>query len=106
MNPQWEANPPALQHYRQVLNGNLAHAMRIGLESQMQKMRVNMGCPKYTCPSCREPVKQSPAEAFALKAIVRTVAQAEGEGSPKKANHHHREGPRADPWVDLFPKWS
>lgn len=40
--------------------------------------------PKYTCPVCREPVRNRPVEAFAVKNLVRVVAKAQGEESPQK----------------------
>lgn len=40
--------------------------------------------PEYTCPTCREPVKNRPVEDFALKELIRAVSAAGGENSPKK----------------------
>lgn len=67
--------------------------------------------PQYTCPTCREAVKNRPVEDFALKALVRTVAAAVGENSPRKqlAEIPGRGTTRAppvksDPWDIFFPR--
>ncbi|KAK7035203.1 hypothetical protein VNI00_011970 [Paramarasmius palmivorus] len=64
--------------------------------------------PQYTCPSCRTPVSGRPVEDFALKSIVRLVAKAQGETSPKKVpnNRGRGRGPPVaeDPWARFFPR--
>ncbi|KAG6821034.1 hypothetical protein H0H93_007924 [Arthromyces matolae] len=63
--------------------------------------------PQYTCPTCRVQVKTRPVEDFALKSLIRVVAVAAGESSPKKAEKHVRGKGRAiqlDPWETFFPK--
>jgi hypothetical protein len=68
--------------------------------------------PQYTCPTCREVVKNRPVEDFALKALVRTVATAAGESSPKKpqaavfgGGRHRVPVPRpSGPWDGIFPR--
>ena len=69
--------------------------------------------PHYTCPTCRTTVKSSPVEVFALKALVRTIATAAGESSPKKppaAAQHGGGMNRAQgvhtpgPWDGFFPR--
>jgi hypothetical protein len=58
--------------------------------------------PTYTCPTCREQVKNKPVEDFALKSVVRTVAGAMGENSPtKKVNGRVGNG-RPGPWDRFF----
>ncbi|KAF8875799.1 hypothetical protein CPB84DRAFT_1689472 [Gymnopilus junonius] len=61
--------------------------------------------PKYTCPACREPVRSRPTEAFSLKALVRTIAAAAGESSPKKSTLPGRKatGVASSPWDGFFP---
>lgn len=45
---------------------------------------VHQQAPQYTCPTCRATVQNRPVEVFTVKALVRTVAAAIGENSPKK----------------------
>lgn len=40
--------------------------------------------PQYSCPTCRTVVTSRPTEDFALKALVRTMANAQRESSPKR----------------------
>ena len=56
--------------------------------------------PRYTCPKCREEVKTRPTEDFALKSLVRTIAGATGEKSPKKPVGRGQR--REDPWSAFF----
>ncbi|KAH8828127.1 hypothetical protein DL96DRAFT_1149114 [Flagelloscypha sp. PMI_526] len=68
---------------------------------------------EYTCPTCRNKVHRKPIEAFALKALVRKVASAQGEESPRKeaapiAGRSRKRGARApparsDPFSQFFP---
>ncbi|KAJ3749221.1 hypothetical protein DFH05DRAFT_1475965 [Lentinula detonsa] len=70
--------------------------------------------PQYTCPTCREQVRNPPVEDFNLKNVVRAVASVQGEASPKKAEAapSQRKGKekgkalakREDPWSGFFPK--
>ncbi|KAL0072785.1 hypothetical protein AAF712_000548 [Marasmius tenuissimus] len=66
--------------------------------------------PQYTCPTCRAPVKSRPIEDYSLKAVVRTVAKAAREDSPKQPRPQtnrgrRRGGPVNDgPWDGFFPK--
>jgi hypothetical protein len=60
--------------------------------------------PMYTCPACRETVRTKPIECYALKAVVRTVANASGQTSPKKPAPRGRGPPqRQSPWDGFFP---
>ncbi|KAI0259034.1 hypothetical protein BC834DRAFT_665184 [Gloeopeniophorella convolvens] len=43
------------------------------------------GLPAYTCPSCRHPVRAPPAQNYALKRVVRLVAESQGESRPRRA---------------------
>ncbi len=58
--------------------------------------------PQYTCPTCREPVKSRPTEAFALKALVRTVSSTMGESSPKRSKQSGK-APDESVWDGFFP---
>jgi len=65
--------------------------------------------PRYTCPKCREHVKSKPVEDFALKSLVRAIAKAAGEASPKKvpARGHAGHGQRREPgppFSQFFPQ--
>ncbi|KIK68883.1 hypothetical protein GYMLUDRAFT_67583 [Collybiopsis luxurians FD-317 M1] len=82
-------------HYMHLLGGGISH-------------------PKYTCPTCREQVRNPPIEDFNLKKVVRAVARAQGETSPRKegADSNRRKGKaklkapvmRPDPWSKFFRK--
>lgn len=101
-------NPPVPQHLRHLAfqaraNPDNPH-LRLQLEALvMQHHAVAIGPrPVYTCPVCREEVKNKPVEDFALKGVVRTLAGAMGESSPgKKANGRAGNG-RAGPWDGFF----
>ncbi|KAJ4468327.1 hypothetical protein J3R30DRAFT_3715271 [Lentinula aciculospora] len=66
--------------------------------------------PQYTCPICRQQVRNPPVEDFNLKKIVRAVASARGEASPRKEQpgHNRRKGKararREDQWSGFFQK--
>ncbi|KAF8160919.1 hypothetical protein B0H34DRAFT_795766 [Crassisporium funariophilum] len=64
--------------------------------------------PQYTCPTCREPVRTRPTEDFTLKALVRTIANATGENSPKKPVFAKPNGKASittlGPWDGFFPR--
>lgn len=106
-NPEYDLNPPILQQYFAYLRQpNLQPAQRRAIEREIQMMYDNIPQPCYTCPTCRDPVKTAPIEAFSLKHVVRTVAQAEGETSPKRATSHGTNPRRNDgPWDGFFPKF-
>ena len=98
--PNWHPNPPAFIQYRQLMVQN-PHLRRT-VEAELARAMAEIPQPKYTCPSCRAAVKSCPIEAFALKAVVRTVAEAEGVTSPPR---NQPRGPRRDdPWSGFFPK--
>lgn len=60
---------------------------------RLQQQGAGMGGdPVYTCPTCRRQVKNRPVEVFPLKAVVRVVAGAMGENSPKKSTAGTRGG--------------
>ncbi|KAL0581803.1 hypothetical protein V5O48_000171 [Marasmius crinis-equi] len=61
--------------------------------------------PPYTCPTCRAPVKSRPIEDYSLKAVVRTVAKAQRESSPRKPPPPaRRRGREEGPWDGFFPR--
>jgi hypothetical protein len=57
----------------------------------------------YTCPTCREVVRNKPVEVFALKSVVGTVSNAMGETSPKKKSVKGKKMASAGPWDGFFP---
>lgn len=73
---------------------------------------ATMPQPNYTCPTCREQVRNPPVEDFNLKAIVRAVASVQGESSPRKEvgsssrkkNGKAAAAAREDPWSGFFRK--
>lgn len=62
------------------------HRHNPALQAQLMRQYQHLlpSEPDHTCPSCREKVKRKPIEAFGLKEIVRKVAAAQGESSPRK----------------------
>jgi len=109
LHPNYILNPPLPQHLRHLAiqarsNPNNPH-LRSQLEALvMQHRTVAQGPqPVYTCPICREQVKNKPVEDFALKSVVRTLAGVMGESSPtKKANGRGGANGRAGPWDGFF----
>ncbi|PBK70548.1 hypothetical protein ARMSODRAFT_974474 [Armillaria solidipes] len=61
----------------------------------------------YTCPMCRDPAFNRPVEVYTMKALVRTVAAAQGERSPRSRGRTY--GGNANPvggidqWNRFFP---
>ncbi|RDB25247.1 hypothetical protein Hypma_008017 [Hypsizygus marmoreus] len=106
--PHYNVNDPAphLRHFQPMFLMHHPHAAAYLAQMQQQNPQ-----PEYTCPTCREPVKNRPAEDFALKALVRTIAAATGENSPRKpvAEQLGRGKARAPvrtsgPWDGFFPR--
>lgn len=119
------ANAPLPAHLRTLVAQCRQHpgntGLKLQLEAQIALHRVHqyenrqMGGavgdgldPVYTCPTCREEVKTRPVEDFALKAVVRVVAEAMGEGSPSKATvargGRGAKGKKlGGPWDGFFP---
>ena len=88
IHPNYDINAQPVQ-----INGNLQHGFLVPQQVQ----------PRYTCPKCREEVKTRPAEDFVLKSLVRTIAGAAGEASPKKQDPVGGLGQRrGSPWSSFF----
>ena len=102
--PEWTPDPPELAHARLMLRRILDAQSRAKIESHIQHMELHVAQPPYSCPSCRTAVKKRPIEAFALKAIVRTIAAAEDEQGPQEATI--RGATRENPWEGFFPAFS
>ena len=90
-------NIPHLQHIFQTLMQNPNAATHPQVAGALANFLPPS--PQYTCPTCREPVRTPPTEAFALKAIVRVITAATGESSPKKPVTKIKAGP----WDGFFP---
>ncbi|KAK0212616.1 hypothetical protein DFS33DRAFT_48369 [Desarmillaria ectypa] len=75
----------------------------------VKQITAASGGPAFSCPTCREPVKTRPVEIFAIKSLVRTVAAAQGESSPRKGpegrSRSKNKAParREGPWDLFFP---
>ncbi|KIP10947.1 hypothetical protein PHLGIDRAFT_125257 [Phlebiopsis gigantea 11061_1 CR5-6] len=101
-NPGYNPQPRMYAQYRAMLrNPGFDGREREIIQQHLQTMIAQMQHPNYTCPSCRVPVKTKPAEAFAVKNIVRAMADAQGEASPKRKGAHNAR--REDPWDGFFP---
>lgn len=92
------------QYLMYLRQPNVPVAQRRAVERQLQLIVDSMEHPRYTCPTCRDLVKSSPIESFALKHVVRTVAQAEGEASPKRPAPGTAARRNESPWDGFFPK--
>jgi hypothetical protein len=77
--------------------------MQLELQVAQYRIMQNISRPVYSCPTCRETVKNKPAEVFALKSIVRTVSNAMGEASPRKEPVRGNMRAAAGPWEGFFP---
>jgi hypothetical protein len=105
-NPHYNINQaqhiPHLQRLVQILVQNPQAAAHHDAQVAATLANLLPPTPQYTCPTCREPVRTRPIEVFAMKAIVRVVAAAAGESSPKKTvNKNWKE--KAGPWDKFFP---
>ncbi|KAF8621529.1 hypothetical protein AX15_007701 [Amanita polypyramis BW_CC] len=83
---------------------------QLDLMTQLQASLVdqlNTPGPQYSCPACRKTVHTKPVEVYALKALVRIVASATGEKSPRK-DSSFRNGKKGNStftgvWDRFFP---
>ncbi|SJK97740.1 uncharacterized protein ARMOST_00993 [Armillaria ostoyae] len=80
------------------------------LSALVKQITAASGGPVFSCPTCREPVKNRPVEIFAIKSLVRTVAAAQGESSPRKEppegrsrNKNKAPARQEGPWDRFFP---
>lgn len=80
------------------------------LSALVKQITAASGGPVFSCPTCREPVKNRPVEIFAIKSLVRTVAAAQGESSPRKEppdgrlrSKNHVPARIEGPWDRFFP---
>lgn len=105
IHPNYVLNPPVPHHLRQLANQVRSNPNNPHLRPQLDALIVQhrtvslVQQPVYTCPVCREQVKNKPVEDFALKSVVRVVAGATGENSPTKKTHGRG---RAGPWDRFF----
>lgn len=106
--PNYVLNPPIPAHLRQIAMqarvGNNPH-LQMQLELQVAQYRIMQNAPRpvYSCPTCRETVKNKPVEVFALKSVVRTISNAIGESSPKKEPVRGNMRAATGPWDGYFP---
>jgi len=108
-NPHYNINQAQnIPHIHTIVQTLLQHP-QVATHPQIAGTLANLlpPSPQYTCPTCREPVRSRPTEAFALKAIVRVIMGATGENSPKKPVAEIRKGGAASvaagPWDGFFP---
>ncbi|KAK0486032.1 hypothetical protein IW261DRAFT_1663135 [Armillaria novae-zelandiae] len=80
------------------------------LSALVKQITAASGGPVFSCPTCREPVKNRPVEVFAIKSLVRTVAAAQSESSPRKVPPEGRSRSKnkaparlEGPWDRFFP---
>jgi len=81
--PQYNTNANANNHALSI-PGHIRELLdRLSFPVQYQ-LQIQQPAPQYTCPICREQVKNKPIEDFALKSLVTTIAAAVGESTPTK----------------------
>ncbi|KAH9840948.1 uncharacterized protein C8Q71DRAFT_854796 [Rhodofomes roseus] len=82
-NPHLEM--PNVQPYREALrNPELQGVDRDRVKAELTAVLQHYPPPRYTCPICRQVVKARPTEEVALRSIVWTVAEIQGEENPYK----------------------
>ncbi|KAA1472933.1 hypothetical protein DENSPDRAFT_839331 [Dentipellis sp. KUC8613] len=79
-NPHYNPNHPPPH-----IGPDLLRALPQALHPYILNIMQNNSHPPYTCPTCRVAVRNRPVEAFALKNLVHTVAEAKGERPPPSA---------------------
>jgi hypothetical protein len=100
--PQYNVNVADLGAFNPLLQ-NYPEGLRAQFQAQLRTMYQPPGPhPEYTCPSCRAVVKSRPVPEYTLKAAVRAIASATGEGSPKKTGG--AVGTRDASWDKFFGK--
>lgn len=85
------------------------YAMDAYGQHYMHLLAATVPEPQYTCPTCREQVRNPPVEDFNLKKVVRIVADAQGEASPRKDTSRKKTKGKApavreNPWSGFFRK--
>ncbi|KAG7449617.1 uncharacterized protein BT62DRAFT_991778 [Guyanagaster necrorhizus] len=108
--PRYHPNQPIVlpQYLREMLFYPQIDPQQLSVV--VEQITAASGRPVFTCPTCRKPVKNRPVEIFVIKSLVRTVAAAQGESSPRKETAEGRsrgksKAPvrREGPWDLFFP---
>jgi len=104
--PEFSLNQSIPGHVRDLLmrvhNRPELHA-ELDLEVARYRFSQSIPQPVYTCPTCRDVVRNKPVEIFALKSIVETISNAMGETSPKATSVKGEKPASAGPWHEIFP---
>jgi hypothetical protein len=87
-----------------IAHRNMNPHIQFHLQALLPHLQLEVPAPQFTCPTCRKQVKTRPVEDFALKSIVRAIAGAAGESSPKKQGGRQRSGAGRpqDTWEGFF----
>ncbi|KAJ7704292.1 hypothetical protein B0H17DRAFT_7234 [Mycena rosella] len=85
----------ALKQHRTAYPHYNVNAPAVNVYGLMQALPL----PPYSCPKCREKVRSKPIQNFALKGLVRAIAEIAGENSPKKTTV----GGSTNVWSRFFP---
>ncbi|KAI0958251.1 hypothetical protein AcV7_004123 [Taiwanofungus camphoratus] len=106
--PEYDMQLPRLQAYRGALRDPRLHPLaRFQMESYISEIQRRQLHPQYTCPRCRAVVKYKPIEVFALKNVVREIADATGESEPEPQSlKQDRSSAGADGLWDAFFPWT
>ena len=74
------------------------------LDFEVAQYRFSQGIPQpvYTCPTCRDVVRNKPVEIFALKTVVETISNAMGTTSPKATSAKGQKPASAGSWDEIF----
>jgi len=75
------------------------------LDFELAQYRFSQGIPQpiYTCPTCRDVVRNKPVEILALKTVVETISNAMGTTSPKVTSVKGKNPVSAGSWDEIFP---
>ncbi|KAJ7094009.1 hypothetical protein B0H15DRAFT_149725 [Mycena belliarum] len=84
----------SLKQHRKVYPNYDVNTAPVNIYGVVQRLPL----PAYSCPKCRQKVRSKPIQNFALKGLVRIVADKVGESSPKKLP-----GSSANVWSRFFP---
>lgn len=79
--------------------------LRAELDLELAQYRFLQSIPQpvYTCPTCRDVVRNKPVEIFALKSVVEIISHAMGKAGPKVMSVKGKEPASAGSWDEIFP---
>jgi len=104
--PEFSLNQSIPGHVRDLLvRVRDRPELQAELDLEVARYRFSQSIPQpvYTCPTCRDVVRNKPVEIFALRSVVETISNAMGETSPKATSVKGKKPALAGPWDEIFP---